>query len=296
MALGSTNEGVWGLSVDLNATNFVSVSAFTVDATAPPSPTIDSGPSGATSSTSASFGFSDSESGVSFRCQLDGGGFGACSSPQGYSGLSQGAHSFQVKARDAAGNESAAASRSWTVDTLAPPSPTIDSGPPDPSNSTSASFGFSDSESGVSFRCQLDGGGFSACSSPQGYSGLSQGSHSFQVKARDAAGNESGSASYGWTVDALAPPSPTIDSGPSDPSNSTSASFSFSDSESGVSFRCQLDGGAVSACSSPQGYSGLSQGSHSFQVKARDAAGNESGSASYGWTVDTQAQIGRAHV
>ena len=205
VALGSTNEGVWGLSVDLNATNFVSVSAFTVDATAPPSPTIDSGPSGATSSTSASFGFSDSESGVSFRCQLDGGGFSDCSSPQGYGGLSQGAHSFQVKARDAAGNESAAASRSWTVDTLAPPSPTIDSAPSDPSNSTSASFGFSDSESGVSFRCQLDGAGFSDCSSPQGYSGLSQGSHSFQVKARDAAGNESVAASRSWTIDSNAP-------------------------------------------------------------------------------------------
>ena len=338
VALGSTNEGAWGLSVDLNATNFVSVSAFTVDATAPPSPAIDSGPSGATSSTSASFGFSDSESGVSFRCQLDGGAVSACSSPQSYSGLSQGAHSFQVKARDAAGNESAAASRSWTVDTLAPPSPTIDSGPSGATSSTSASFGFSDSESGVSFRCQLDGGGFSACSSPQGYSGLarartasrsrrvtrpvtraappavpgrstrwllrarrstparpiratrrapaspsptaspasasaasstaaasapaarpqsysglSQGVHSFQVKARDAAGNESGSASYGWTVDTQAPPSPTIDSGPSDPSNSTSASFTFSDSEPGVSFRCQLDGGGFSACSSPAG-------------------------------------------
>ena len=192
VALGSTNEGVWGLSVDLNATNFVSVSAFTVDATAPPSPAIDSGPSGVTSSTSASFGFSDSESGVSFRCQLDGGAVSPCSSPQSYVGLSQGAHSFQVKARDAAGNESAAASRSWTVDTLAPPSPTIDSGPSGATSSTSASFGFSDSESGVSFRCQLDGGGFSDCSSPQGYSGLSQGAHSFQVKARDAAGNESG--------------------------------------------------------------------------------------------------------
>ena len=246
--------------VDLDATNFVSVSAFTLDATAPPVPTIDAGPSGTTGSTSASFSFSDSEAGVSFYCQLDGGAFSICTSPQSYSGLAQGNHSFQVKARDAAGNESSATSRSWSVDTVAPPTPTIDSGPSGLTGSTSASFSFSNSEGGVTFRCQLDGGGFSSCSSPQSYSALGEGAHSFQVKARDAAGNESGAATRSWTVDTLAPPTPTIDSGPSGPTGSTSASFYFSDSEAGVSFYCQLDGGAFSACTSPKSYSGLAQG------------------------------------
>ena len=96
-----------------------------------------------------------------------------------------------MKARDAAGNESAATTFSWAVDVTAPPTPTIDSGPLDPSNSTSASFSFSDSESGVTFLCRLDGGGFSACTSPKIYNSLAEGSHSFQVKARDAVGNES---------------------------------------------------------------------------------------------------------
>ena len=221
--------------------------------------------------------FSDSEAGVTFRCQLDGGGFSTCSSPQSYSGLAEGAHSFQVKARDALGNESAYASYSWTVDTLAPPSPTIDSSPPDPSNSASASFSFSDSEAGVSFLCQLDGGGFSACTRPQAYSGLGRGRAQLPGQgARRSRQRERGSPT---TAGRSTPPrrrAPRSTRSPPDPSNSTSASFTFSDSEAGVSFRCQLDGGGFSACTRPQSYSGLAQGGHSFQVKARDAAGNES--------------------
>ena len=70
---------------------------------------------------------------------------------------------------------------------------------------------------------------------------------------------------------------PTITSTPANPTNQTSASFSFTDTETGVSFLCQLDGSAFSACSSPKTYSALSQGSHTFSVKAQDAAGNQSG-------------------
>jgi hypothetical protein len=286
VAFGSTNDGAWKLQLRFDAINFVSVNAFTVDALPPPTPTIDSGPPDPSNSASATFTFSDSEAGVGFRCQLDGGGFVPCSSPESYSGLAEGSHSFQVKARDGAGNESAAVTRSWTVDTLPPPAPTIDSGPPDPSNSASATFAFSDSEAGVSFRCQLDGAGFGPCTSPQSYGGLAEGSHSFQVKARDVFGRESAPATRSWTVDTQPPPTPTIDSGPPDPSNSASATFTFSDSEAGVSFRCQLDGAGFGPCTSPQSYGGLAEGPHSFQLKARDGAGNESTPASYGWTVD----------
>jgi hypothetical protein len=284
-AFSSANGGAWKLRLQRDATTFVTLPVFSVDATAPPAPTIDASPPNPSGSSSATFSFSDAEAGVSFRCQLDGGGYAACTSPQGYSGLADGSHTFQVRARDAAGNESAAATYSWSVDTSAPAAPTITSAPPNPSSSSSASFGFS-GQAGASFRCQLDGGGYSACTSPQGYSGLADAPHTFQVKARDAAGNESAPASYGWTVDTLAPPTPTIDSAPPNPSGSSNASFGFSDSEGGVSFRCQLDGGGYGACTSPQGYSGLADGSHTFQVKARDAAGNESAPASYSWTIN----------
>ena len=74
---------------------------------------------------------------------------------------------------------------------------------------------------------------------------------------------------------------PVITSTPANPTNQTSASFSFTDTQTGVSFLCQLDGSAFSACSSPAPYSGLSQGSHTFSVKAQDTSGNQSGAASF---------------
>ncbi len=56
---------------------------FTFDTTAPQT-TIDSSPSHPTSSTSADFDFSSSEGGSTFECRLDGGAWGACTSPKSY--------------------------------------------------------------------------------------------------------------------------------------------------------------------------------------------------------------------
>jgi hypothetical protein len=86
-----------------------------------PDTTISGGPSGTVTSSDASFTFAASESGATFACSLDGGGFQSCSSPQTYSGLSDGTHSFQVRSTDAAGNsDSSPAARSWTVRAAAP--------------------------------------------------------------------------------------------------------------------------------------------------------------------------------
>src|SRR5207248_2108304 len=114
----------------------------------PPTPVITSTPANRTSQTSARFGFSDTEAGVSFLCQLDTSAFTACTSPATYSGLSQGTHTFAVKAQDAAGNQSSPASFSWNIDTTAPPKPVITSAPPSSTSQTSASFSFTDAEAG----------------------------------------------------------------------------------------------------------------------------------------------------
>jgi hypothetical protein len=88
--------------------------------TTPPESTIVSGPSSTVSSTSASFTFSSSESGSTFECRLDGGAYGSCTSPISYANLSNGSHTFEVRATDAAGNTDATpASRTWMVDTTA---------------------------------------------------------------------------------------------------------------------------------------------------------------------------------
>jgi uncharacterized protein len=94
-------------------------------------------------------------------------------------------------------------------------------------------------------------------------------------------------------TDAIAPDT-TIDSGPSNPSNSSSDSFTFSGTDAGgsgvASFECKLDGGSFASCTSPQNYSSLADGSHTFDVRAIDGAGNvDPTPASFTWTIDTVA-------
>jgi hypothetical protein len=262
---------------------------WTVDTT-PPDTSVASGPTSPTNATSASFTFTSTEGGSTFQCQLDGGGYSSCTSPKPYSTLADGSHTFQVRATDSAGNtDPTPASYTWTVDT-APPDTTIMASPATPTNSSSASFSFTASEPGSGFQCQLDGGGFVPCASPQAYSGLGEGTHTFQVKATDPAGNTDPTpASFTWTVD-TSPPDTAIGSAPSNPTNATGATFTFTSSESGSTFACRLDGAAFSPCTSPASYSALTEGSHTFEVKATDAAGNTDPTpASRTWTVDTTA-------
>ena len=84
------------------------------------------------------------------------------------------------------------------------------------------------------------------------------------------------------------PPDTTITSGPANPTSSTSASFAFTSSESGSTFECRIDSGSWSSCTSPKSYSSLANGSHTFDVRATDAASNTDATpASQTWTIRT---------
>ena len=59
--------------------------------------------------------------GATFQCRVDGGQFATCTSPFTTAALAQGAHTFEVRALDAAGNaDPTPASRAFTIDTAAP--------------------------------------------------------------------------------------------------------------------------------------------------------------------------------
>jgi hypothetical protein len=179
--------------------------------------------------------------------------------------------------------------QAYTFDRTPPPAPALGAPlPPDPTNQTTTTFTFTDTEAGASFQCKLDAGSYAACTSPAGYTGLGSGSHSFAVQAKDAAGNLSaGAATYTWTVDATPPPRPTV-TGPNNKSDSTAATFAFADSEPGVTFQCSLDNPTTgwSPCSSPKTYLLVSAGTHEFDVRAIDGAGNIGTYTGWKWTIN----------
>ena len=124
-----------------------------------------------------------------------------CGSPYTLPRLSDGPHTFFVKAIDAPGNESQVVSRSFTVDTGRPRWRS----PPVRRRARSRPTRVPHSASpptipSASLSCQLDGGGFAACGSPFTASGLADGPHTFQVKATDRAQNTR-IVSRSWTVD-----------------------------------------------------------------------------------------------
>ncbi len=172
-----------------------------------PTVTITARPSAETTNGAASFAFRASEPETTFSCRIDGAAFSPCTSPASYEGLALGEHAFAVRARDRAGNTGPPASASWRIvpppDTTAPTVTIVSTS----IDGSSASFGFTASEAGSTFSCSLDGSGFETCTSPRSYSRLSSGSHTFAVRATDAAGNTSQPATHTWTI---VPPQPDL--------------------------------------------------------------------------------------
>ena len=143
---------------------------------------------------------------MTFECSLDGAAYVECETPYLPEGLTSGQHTLSVRAIDDAGNVDATpASRTWTYDVIAPQT-TIDADPGAASRLTTARFEFSAGEAGASFQCSLDGGAFTACSSPREYTGLAAGAHTFRVRATDVAGNTDATpAVHNWSVDTTPP-------------------------------------------------------------------------------------------
>lgn len=266
----------------------IAVIAFTVGAAsssaAVTNTIITEGPTGTIAADAATFAFSSPEQG-GFQCRLDSSDpadWTGCSSPQTFSALGDGAHVFEVRALNKPLNpDPVPAVRTFAVDAhpdLEPPETTIFDAPSGTISGDTVSFGFESSEEG-GFECRFDSvnpAGWVPCDSPQTYSGLADGSHNFEVRAVDLAGNvDPTPAVAGFAIDTTSPET-AISSAPSGTIETSSASFSFEASELG-SFECRIDSndpGAWSACASPQSYSSLADGGHFFEVRAIDALGH----------------------
>jgi len=289
-SFSSLREGTHVLSVQqADLAGNVSTTAtvrWTVDLTPPVSPTITGTPSSLSNSTSQSFNLSG-EDGATFQCALDTAIFTSCTATLSFTPLKDGSHTLSVKQTDVAGNQGTAASTTWVVDSTPPSAPGITGAPAKPTTQTSQSLTLS-GENGASFQCALDSTTLSVCSSVQNFSSLRDGTHTFYSKQIDLAGNSGLVASVTWVVDTTAPAKPAVSGAPSNPTKSTTQSFSIF-GEAGASFQCSLDAGEFTGCSSAPSFSSLQDGDHTLTVKQSDVAGNVGPAVSVSWTVDTTA-------
>jgi hypothetical protein len=83
----------------------------------------------------------------------------------------------------------------------------------------------------------------------------------------------------------VTPPTTSIIGGPSGSTEDHSPTFEFNASEAGSSFECSVDGGPFTTCNSPFTTPELGPGSHTFSVRARDAAGNVGPATTFTFTV-----------
>ena len=119
---------------------------------------------------------------------------------------------------------------------------------------TTAAVSFSSPAPDVDrFECRVDDGGFAPCTSPYGFTGLAESSHTVYVRAVDHAGNVGVADSKAFSVDTTAPTTSISDVQVS----GTAATVSFSSAASDVArFECRVDGDAYATCTSPKQFTG----------------------------------------
>ncbi|WP_141013166.1 hypothetical protein [Nocardioides sambongensis] len=233
--------------------------------------------------------------GATFECSLTGPGeasaWSACVSPRQYDELTPRVYEFRVRARagDGTADPTPAARRfNIGVDTVWPETSLSDIVAP--TTARTATFGFASSEGGT-FECRRRHSGrllgdWAPCTTPVRLADLPDGTHQFEVRAVDLAGEyDRTPASYTWLLDAT-PPDTTMSVGDLD---GRAASFSFA---GGTTHECRLVGpGRVAVwtlCRSPQKYEALADGRYTFAVRALDRHGNADRTPSvHTWVVST---------
>jgi hypothetical protein len=306
--LGSRPDGDYTFQVvaldGAGNSSAAALSAYALDATSPGAPVITSGPGGTGNDPAVTWAFAG-EAGAAFECRLAGvTGWAPCSSPQAYDLAAEpdGTFTFSVRARDAVGNTSPAASEDFLLDRTAPSAPTIDAYPASPARSRAPRFAFS-ADAGATVECRLERSAgppladWAACDGARTYDlgGEPDGGFIFRVRARDVAGNTSAPSNATYVLDTTAPATPAFVTTPGVAGRDRTPSWSFS-GDMGTTFECRLTiGGDVvsdwSFCADPRTFNlgGLPDGTYQFAVRGTDPAGNTSAPARDSYRLDTTA-------
>jgi VCBS repeat-containing protein len=276
--------------------------SYTIEHTAPAAPTLalthDTGVSNSDNITSdPSITYSAPASGDTLLYKVDGGSFSATVPVFATDGSADGLHTVSVEEEDAAGNISAAASLSFTLDTTAPATPTLvlthDTGASNTDGVTSdPSITYSTPAPGDTLLYKVDGGGYSATVPVFATDHSADGMHTVSVEEVDSAGNVSNVASLSFTLDTTTPGAPTLalthDTGGSNSDNITSdPSITYSTPLAGDTLLYKVDGGSYSATVPVFATDHSADGLHTVSVEEVDAAGNVSSAASLSFTLDT---------
>ncbi|WP_395848459.1 Ig-like domain-containing protein [Cystobacter fuscus] len=244
----------------------------------------------------AEFAFS-SEPGAVFECALeDSGGlsFTSCHSPCRFSVGTDGIQKFYVKAIDLAGNE-VLVNREWEVDTQLPEVLVTE---PSREALTRAKLPFfrGQTERNSIVHIWVDGKEYGL--TPSGPSGdwyffprdealsLAEGRHTVSASAIDSFGNTGNfSESVVFFIDSI-PPDTNIVTYPPKAHRSYKSDFSFSSTEEGVEYECQIDAGKFLPCGKNHSFDSLAVGQHTLAVAAKDKAGNvDPNPATYVWSI-----------
>ena len=318
LASALADGGPYGLTVTATDpagnTSGNTVISISVDTVAPDAPGVDSPTDGATlndttppfSGSGADSGDTIQVSGAGSSCNttVDGSGNWSCSlSPALADG---GSYMINVTATDAAGNTSVPTAVSLSIDTSAPPSPSVDA-PVNGALLNDNTPTISGSGATTGNTINVDGPGGSDCSVVVNGSGnwsctlsvaLSEGGPQvLSITAFDGV-NTSSATNLSIVIDTVAPSAPSVDS-PSNGAllNDNTPTISGSGADSGDTIN--VDGAGASDCSAVVDGSGnwnctlastlADGGPYGLTVTATDPAGNTSGNTVISISVDTVA-------
>ena len=183
-----------------------------------------------------------------------------------------------------------------TVDRTAPDT-TLLTKPGDPTNLAHPSFTFSASETTQKIECNLDGGGWTTCTSPHSLAVTpADGSHTMQIRAVDLAGNIDGSpASWTWHEDNTLPTATLTDPAAANAAHAIRGTVALSSTTgdpttngyaSGVdpatiTYQYSADGSTWATIANPAAWdtTAVTNGIYQMQVLVTDFAGNTTTSA-----------------
>jgi DNA-binding beta-propeller fold protein YncE len=232
------------------------------------------------------FTFSASEPGATFECAPNDQPFGACSGPGAShtpaAPLPDGEYELRVRAvLDGVPDPTPVR---WLIDvrefTLS-----FEERPDAIGSDETPAFRFATNAPdgvAVTYECAIDDAPLAPCSADDGHLAgpLADGGHTLEVRATEQGGGQV-TRQLAFIIDTTAPRT-EIASGPDGRTTDRTPTFRFDGGDSPVArrgagalrFQCSVDGGRFRACDSPERLRKLDFGRHTFQVRARDAAGN----------------------